>query len=307
MRKIGFFCGALITALFVASNPAFAYRPPTPPATLTVCSTCAYTTIQSAVDAANNGDTIQVKAGTYTESVTVNKQVKILGAGKFKTSVQAPDASSSGFMVMASHVVIRGFTIQGGTATDGVYIGWSDSLGEAHNVTVEYCTVERSGIGIGIYPGAADVRLSYNVIRYNMSLGAGIFAGTGILLSSWDIAPHMSNVVIDHNQINDNEQDGIAVHSGNFSGLQLLYNTLLNNGSNDLDPPHYYNKYGFYFYNAYGPITMNYNKILATSIPGNELRLFGLVTELTGTGNVIFNYYTGPMNMVGPGTPLTLP
>ncbi|HBA91303.1 MAG TPA: hypothetical protein DCZ08_05935, partial [Anaerolineaceae bacterium] len=47
-------------------------------ATKTVCSSgCDYTTIQAAVTGATAGDTITVAAGTYNETVTVNKSLTI--------------------------------------------------------------------------------------------------------------------------------------------------------------------------------------------------------------------------------------
>lgn len=40
-------------------------------ATLQVCSTCTYTTIQGAVNAAASGDSIEIASGTYNESVSI--------------------------------------------------------------------------------------------------------------------------------------------------------------------------------------------------------------------------------------------
>src|SRR5436309_16038890 len=46
-----------------------------------------YSTIQAAVSAAANHDTIQVAAGTYKESVTVNKSLSLIGAGAGQTII----------------------------------------------------------------------------------------------------------------------------------------------------------------------------------------------------------------------------
>src|ERR1019366_5670240 len=50
------------------------------PATLRVGATEAFTTIQSAVNAAAANDTILVDAGTYQENVTINKALTLEGA-----------------------------------------------------------------------------------------------------------------------------------------------------------------------------------------------------------------------------------
>jgi hypothetical protein len=49
-----------------------------------------YPSIQSAIDAAKPGRTIQVLAGTYTEQLTINKDLTIVGAGMDATIVRAP-------------------------------------------------------------------------------------------------------------------------------------------------------------------------------------------------------------------------
>ena len=48
----------------------------------TVCATgCAYSTIQSAIDAATSGATIEVGAGIYTEKLTIGKSLSLIGIG----------------------------------------------------------------------------------------------------------------------------------------------------------------------------------------------------------------------------------
>lgn len=51
--------------------------------------------IQDAIDLANDGDTIQLEAGTYIQEVqVVSKSLDIVGAGQDVTFIQAPDAST---------------------------------------------------------------------------------------------------------------------------------------------------------------------------------------------------------------------
>ncbi|GAB3690745.1 hypothetical protein GCM10027592_08220 [Spirosoma flavus] len=55
-----------------------------------------YASIQSAVNAANNGDVIAVPAGTYPQQVLITKSLTINGAGSDNTIVQAPGSLVAG-------------------------------------------------------------------------------------------------------------------------------------------------------------------------------------------------------------------
>src|SRR5438094_549278 len=59
---------------------------------LTLVVPTQFPTIQSAVDAAAPGATIQILAGTYTEQVRIAKSLTIAGAGMDATVIKAPAA-----------------------------------------------------------------------------------------------------------------------------------------------------------------------------------------------------------------------
>jgi pectin methylesterase-like acyl-CoA thioesterase len=72
------------------------------------CPTAQFTTIQSAVDAANPGDTIRVCPGTYVEQVVVSKSLTIRG--------------ENGAIVMPSAVKVNGADIPSGTPVAAVIL-----------------------------------------------------------------------------------------------------------------------------------------------------------------------------------------
>ncbi|MCJ8210654.1 gliding motility-associated C-terminal domain-containing protein [Mucilaginibacter sp. RS28] len=67
----------------------------TPAATLVHNNTQTdYSTIQSAINAAVNGDEVDVRAGTFTEQLTITQGITLKGAGLSQTIIQSPSASS---------------------------------------------------------------------------------------------------------------------------------------------------------------------------------------------------------------------
>jgi|GEM_PF-1261920 len=82
--------------------------------------------IQAAVNAADSGDTIIVRDGTYSENVDVNKRLTIKSEnGSANCIVHAADPGGHVFDVNADHVSISGFTVEGATGlgySAGLYI-----------------------------------------------------------------------------------------------------------------------------------------------------------------------------------------
>jgi parallel beta-helix repeat protein len=72
-----------------------------------------YPTIQKAIDAAEEGETILVKAGTYREHVVVNKALSLVGENKHDTII---DGSGIGTVVRlaTNNITLSNFTIQNG-------------------------------------------------------------------------------------------------------------------------------------------------------------------------------------------------
>jgi len=85
-----------------------------------------YTSIQDAVNNANDGDRILVYTGTYTENVNVKKQliIKSESGNPDDTIVLAADPGDHVFYVAADNVIISGFGVTGanGTGKHGIHL-----------------------------------------------------------------------------------------------------------------------------------------------------------------------------------------
>ena len=208
-----------------------------------VCNSgCFFTSIQSAINAAQSGATITVGAGTYTENVVINKPLKLTGAGVksiIYPAVSKPICSGGSLcggeasdiiLVEANNVTIKGFWLKGDNPshTSGVVVGGEDLdarngiitnhlAGTYNNLTV--ASVKVTGVYLrGMYASSGgSFNFNHDTVENVQAEEASIamfnFGGSG---------------VFSHDRV-VNANDGI---SANWSeGTQFLNNTILKSGS----------------------------------------------------------------------------
>ncbi|MDP8982448.1 MAG: right-handed parallel beta-helix repeat-containing protein [Acidobacteriota bacterium] len=182
------------------------------------CPTATFIRIQDAVNAASNGDTIRVCAGTYKEQVTISKSLTING--------------DNGAIVMPSPVVANTSSLVSGMSIAAVILAMN-----APGVNLSGLIVDGSANGIhacgpdliGIYYRNASGTVQKNTVR-NMKLGPGLEgcqSGQGIFVQS---VLGKSKVTIDTNSVHDFLKNGIT---GNEPGTSL---TVLRNVVTGLGP-----------------------------------------------------------------------
>lgn len=117
------------------------------------CST-PHSTIQSAVTAASPGDTIEVCAGTYTESVVITDPLTIVANDTGGAVVlDGTGTTAAGFTVQASDTVIDGFQIQAFSNTNqaGITVTATGSQ-TVQNVTINGTQLDANDAGVVIAP-----------------------------------------------------------------------------------------------------------------------------------------------------------
>jgi pectin methylesterase-like acyl-CoA thioesterase len=136
-----------------------------------------YCTIQTAIGAAVDGDTIEVAAGTYTETVAVNKQVTLLGANYDEDPAGSSDRGDESVIegmvtITADEVTVNGFKL----TSSGIEI--SDASNSALNVIVSYNILENAAWADGAVDLNGGNRCDGGYIGYNTISGASGYGVT---------------------------------------------------------------------------------------------------------------------------------
>lgn len=135
-------------------------------ATLNVGPGQTYATIQSAVDAANPGDTIAVSEGVYKENVLIKKNdLTLIGKNRDNTIIDGKKTSSSIRVDESNNIKISGFTVtnSGGAGTE--YAGVT--LYKAKGNIVSNINATGNFVGISIYMGSSDNTVTGNEVKLN--------------------------------------------------------------------------------------------------------------------------------------------
>jgi parallel beta-helix repeat protein len=175
-----------------------------------------YVTIQAAINAANSGDTISVKEGTYYEQVVINKSITLTGENRDRTII---DGTSNGtaMNITANHTNVTGFTIQksGPTPDCGVYL--SSSFNNISYNIIRNCPAYYIGYAIELQASSNNI-ISGNIITSNPM--------TAVLLYN------SSNNVISENNITDNEYGiGLSGSDEHSSSNNTIFGNRITNNS----------------------------------------------------------------------------
>ena len=183
-----------------------------------------YTTIQEAVDAASNGDSVFVfdDLAPYTENITISKTLTLEGENKLTTIIDGSHGWGSSFHITADNVTITKFTIQN-TGT-GVYIGGVRETASYNQITDNIILNAHAGIAIyyGV-PTAPDfLPYGHNTISYNYIKNTTYY---GIMVNQGEHNHITHNTVIENHGAPDKNYSGFGIQiSGAFNNIS--YNTI---------------------------------------------------------------------------------
>jgi len=209
-----------------------------------------YTTIQLAIDNANNGDTIIVRDGEYLENINVDKSVTIKSENGYRDCiVKAIKSDEPVFYVIEDYVTISGFTIK--NASSFVFYGAGIFIEEwkERDIYANYCNITGNKIidnAFGIRILSDNNTIKENIISRNSERGiwvtgnnnlilendisdnqAGYFA-TGIGISGFNVSSNYNT--IRNNIIQNNNFNGIDVDGRNI----IIENTIAKNGNSGI-------------------------------------------------------------------------
>ncbi|MBK7408005.1 MAG: right-handed parallel beta-helix repeat-containing protein [Saprospirales bacterium] len=263
--------------------------------------------IQRGVDAASNGYTVNVAAGTDTDNVTVDNEVSILGAGQGLTFVYplssnpnpcsgaslCPGASNV-MLVQANNVSIQELTIDGDNPalTSGLVAGGADldarngiitnhNAGTFNNLLVNNVTVKNIYLR-GIYASSGGTFLFSNntvdnvqgelasIAMFNHS-GSGAFTGNMVSNANDGIVSNYSTGTTYSGNTVTLSASGIHTDNNSGSGDIIQNNTVTNSTSDG---------YGIWVYSPFVTVQVKENTVTNVDVGLANARQNAAVTTL---------------------------
>ncbi|MHB8793846.1 MAG: right-handed parallel beta-helix repeat-containing protein [Thermoleophilia bacterium] len=242
-----------------------------------------YGTIQSAVNAAYNGDTVLVSSGTYSENINFNgKAIAVASVyGASSTTIEGTGGNSP--VVTFNHgespsTILDGFTIDNrataNTATRGISIT-SGAAPTIRNSIIKGSNLSTGQTGAGIHINGGGATIEYTTIGTESSPNVGGGFGGGIYATGSGSALTISNSTISYNQC---PNGGAGIYMTSKSALTTITNTTFTNN--------YSPQTGGGIYSNGSPLsitgsTFSNNSVTATGMNAGALYLAGAAAATT--------------------------
>lgn len=160
-----------------------------------------YSSIQEAINNANEGDTLFISSGTYYEHVVVNKSVSLVGENRETTVIDA-DLSGTVLNVTVSNVLISDFTLQKTGCPPpqelrcGVYIASSCQYVNITNNNIAFCC---GGIALN---KTQNIIIAYNRISDSANWGIKLINSSEVLIFNNVMELNPNGIAFENSQNN---------------------------------------------------------------------------------------------------------
>ncbi len=234
-----------------------------------------YTTIQSAINAASNGDIIFVYPGTYNENIFIDKSITLMGEDRDNTIIKGNNLNAT-VGITGEGINLQGFTIKNDGSQDGVYTSTS-----AHTFTDNIFT--QTSRGIHLYYSSENT-ITTNLFYDNTHSGVYMEVGQNTTISENEFYNNTDEAIyltgcgtsyIERNLIHNN---GKGIHAFQANSNIIRNNVIVSNS------------YGIHFA---GMITVhsNFNTISHNKI--NDNTICGIRIEHSEFNKIEFNEIKG--------------
>ena len=223
-----------------------------------------YGTIQEAIDAAPDGQTIVVCPGTWVESLLIaNKAVALEASDGPEVTILTPAVEGPVVQVVAAQgAYVDGFTITGGTNDEGAGVHcYNSNLALNGNIFVDN-TASSNGAGVGA--SNCDLAVYGNAFNENVatSFGGGIYTDS-----------NCAGLIYDNVFTSNSANYGGAIFT-NYGDVNVESNDIWDN---------YASSYGGGMYKYYGSASITDNDFMGNTVDEVE--------EESGDGGALYAYY----------------
>ena len=269
-----------------------------------------YPTIKAAVTAAAAGDTIAISPGTYTEQVTIDKSLTMMGTGP-GVIIQSPTTLNpdnlgldalveinNAAVVTVSNVTIQGPVPTGGITIDAGILVVGGATADVTNSTIAHIRSEplnnASGTGYGILVGnlsgtqVGTATITNDTITDYQKNGIDVRGGSSATITGNTITTAGPQTVI--------AQNGIVIRDGattTITGNMITGNQYIGPGSG-LDP--------IGTTQAAGIILLGSASVTGNTVTGNDIDIASSTTGATISGNTLENSLEGVLLLAGTAT-----